>query len=175
VPTLYIFSGLPAAGKSTLAQVVARHVDGVYLRIDTIEQGLRDLCSIPVRAEGYELAYRIAGDNLRLGRHVVADSCNPVHPTRVAWENVAAAARARYINIEIVCSDAAEHHRRAQSRVADVPGLALPAWSAIMTREYQAWTVDRVVVDTAGVSSADAASELLATLAQLHDHSASTS
>ena len=72
-PTLYIFSGLPGSGKSTLSQTIARQLGAVYLRIDTIEQGLRDLCSIEVEGEGYRLAYRIAFDNLCAGMSVVAD------------------------------------------------------------------------------------------------------
>jgi len=37
---LYIFSGLPGTGKSTLAKIIARKLNAVYIRIDTIEQGL---------------------------------------------------------------------------------------------------------------------------------------
>jgi hypothetical protein len=72
------FCGLPGSGKSTLARAVARRYNAVYLRIDTVEQALRDLCSVDVQGEGYRLAYRIASDNLRLGHSVVADSCNPI-------------------------------------------------------------------------------------------------
>lgn len=53
---LFIFSGLPAVGKSTIAQYVAKKHKAVYLRIDTIEQGLRDLCNVKVQGEGYRLA-----------------------------------------------------------------------------------------------------------------------
>jgi predicted kinase len=66
-PVLLIFSGLPGSGKSTLARAIAGNLGAIYLRIDTIEQGLRDLCSVDVRAEGYRLAYRVAADNLRVG------------------------------------------------------------------------------------------------------------
>ena len=88
-PILYIFSGLPGSGKTTLSQRVAQSVHAVYLRIDTIEQALRELCSVEVQGEGYRLVYRIAADNLRVGMSVVADSCNPIELTRREWERVA--------------------------------------------------------------------------------------
>src|SRR5262249_59300009 len=88
-PTLYIFSGLPGSGKSTLAQLLAVRVGAAYVRIDTIEQALRDVCSIDVQGEGYRLAYRVTADNLRLGLSVVADSCNTLELTRRHWEHLA--------------------------------------------------------------------------------------
>jgi len=160
-PILYIFAGLPGSGKSTLSQWLARELDAVYLRIDTIEQAIRELCSFDVRGEGYGLAYRIALDNLRLGSSVVADSCNPIELTRREWERVARDAGAAYVHIEIICSDAREHRNRVEQRVAEVPGLILPTWREIEDREYHAWTVDRVIVDTAGRSTAACAADLL--------------
>lgn len=88
-PILFIFSGLPATGKTTLAKMLAQHCQATYLRIDTIEQGLRDLCHFQVEGEGYRLSYRIARDNLLLGNSVVADSCNPIWLTRKEWQQVA--------------------------------------------------------------------------------------
>lgn len=166
-PILYIFSGLPGSGKSTLSQLVARQLKAIYLRIDTIEQGLRELCSFDVQGEGYRLAYRIASDNLRVGVSVVADSCNPIELTRREWERVARDARVEYINIEIVCSDSSKHRLRAEVRVAEVSGLRLPTWSEIENREYHDWTVDRVIVDTAGRSATECASDLFSKLSRL--------
>ncbi len=166
-PILYIFSGLPGSGKSTLSQMVAQQLRAVYLRIDTIEQGLRELCAIDAQSEGYRLAYRIASDNLRVGLSVVADSCNPVELTRREWEQVARDSRADYVNIEVICSDSNEHRLRAEARVADVFGLRLPTWNEIKHREYHDWTVERVIVDTAGKSKIECASYLLSKLAPL--------
>ncbi len=162
--TLYILSGLPGSGKSTLARLLAARVGAAHLRIDTIEQALRELCSMHVVDEGYRLAYRVAGDILGAGVSVVADSCNPIELTRRAWERVAMEAGADPVNLEIVCSDAEEHRRRVEQRSSTVPGLRLPTWQEVRAREFQAWTTGRIVVDTAGRSAAECAAALTAAL-----------
>lgn len=149
MPKLFIFSGLPGSGKTTLSQKLAQHFNAVHLRIDTIEQALRDLCNIKVEGEGYRLAYRIAADNLQLGLDVVADSCNTIELTRREWENVASSNGAEFVNIEVRCSDTEEHRRRIESRTTTIEGLKLPTWRDVVEREYDDWTVDRVIVDSA--------------------------
>lgn len=147
-----------------MAQRVAKRLGAAYLRIDSIEQALRDLCSIDVRGEGYRLGYRVASDNLRLGLSVVADSCNPIELTRREWEQVAQEVEAEFVNIEVICSDAKEHRQRAERRVADIPGLTLLSWSEIENREYHRWTVERIVIDTAGRTPTESENELLSRL-----------
>jgi hypothetical protein len=72
-----------------------RRVNAVYVRIDTIEQALRDLCAI------------------------------------------------------------------------DVPGLQQPTWQDVEGREYHAWSVDRIVVDTANKNEGASVAELLQQLARV--------
>ena len=162
--TLYIFAGLPGSGKTTLAQGLASHVGAVHLRIDTIEQALRDLCDVEVVGEGYQLAYRVAADNLRVGTSVVADCCNPWELTRREWEDVARALDVDFVNVEVVCSDKAEHRRRVETRANSIPNLELPAWSQVEARDYHSWTVPRVVVDTAGCTVEESFSRLCTSL-----------
>src|SRR5262249_50428078 len=121
--TLYVFAGLPGVGKTSLARSLAQHLHAAHIRIDTIEQALKDLYSVQVQGEGYGLSYRIAADILQSGTDVVADSCNPIELTRRAWEQVATDTGAAFVNIEARCSDGREHRRRVETRVSDVPGL----------------------------------------------------
>lgn len=163
-PVLYIFSGLPGTGKTTLARRLAERLKATYLRIDTVEQGLRDLCAIDVQGEGYGLAYRVAADNLRLGVSVVADSCNPIELTRGQWQEVALDAQAEYVNIEVVCSDPVEHRRRVEGRDTSVEGLRLPTWEEVEHREYSEWSTERLVIDTSGRTEVDCFDELFSRL-----------
>ena len=160
MPVLYIFGGMPGTGKTTLSRHLARRLRACHLRIDTIEQALRDLCGLNVEGEGYRLAYRVAADNLRLGLDVVADSCNPLELTRREWEGVATKIGCPFRNIELICSDVEEHRRRVESRSPTVPGLVLPSWADVLSREYHEWTCERYVVDTAGVSEREAMNAL---------------
>lgn len=151
-----------------LAEGLSGATGAVFLRVDTIEQGLRDLAGIQVEGEGYRLAYRIAADNLRLGHHVVADSCNPIELTRNEWNSVAEQANAAVCNIEVICSDPNEHRSRVESRSSSIANLKLPSWSDILQREYHAWSDAEVIrLDTAGKEKRASLDELMALVAAL--------
>ena len=148
---LVVFGGLPGTGKTTLARGLAQRLKATYIRIDTVEQALRDSGALAggVDDAGYRVAYALAADNLRLGVSVVADSVNPLKITRDAWRMVAADADANVIEIEVVCSDLVAHRRRVESRQSDIPGLSLPNWQDVLDREYEPWDRPHIVVDTA--------------------------
>ena len=149
---LIVFAGLPGTGKSTLARALAAACGALWLRIDTIEQSLRESGRLAgeVADAGYRAAYALAEDNLKLGREVVADSVNPLKITRDAWRAVATRASVPCIEIEVICSDETEHRRRVETRHVEVAGLELPDWEAVRAREYHGWDRDHIVIDTAG-------------------------
>jgi predicted kinase len=165
---LIIFGGLPGTGKTAIAQQLARELGAVYLRIDSMEQAIRDsgIVSKPLDDAGYRVGYAVAGDNLRLGRTVVADSVNPLRLTRDAWINVADRVQARAIEVEVRCSDPAQHRHRIETRIADVHGLRLPTWQEVVSREYQPWEREHIVLDTTNRSVAENVTELHARLAK---------
>jgi predicted kinase len=120
------------------------------LRIDSIEQAIRDCDPAQSHNEaGYRIAYAIAEDNLRIGRTVVADSVNPLEITREAWREVGRRVQVRTVEIEVICSDPEEHHRRVVQRTGDFTGLKLPTWQEVVEREYQPWHREHILVDTA--------------------------
>ena len=161
-------SGLPGSGKSTLSKLIVKEFSAVYLRIDTVEQGLRDLCNYEVTAgEGYRLAYRIANDNLNLGQNVVSDSCNPINLTRKEWEKVAEDSDSYFINIEILCSNKEEHKKRIEMRESDIKALKLPTWEEVEKREYHSWESDRIIIDTADKSIKETYEELKEKISRL--------
>ncbi len=153
---LIIFGGLPGAGKTTIAKELARQLGAVYLRIDSIEQAIRDsgLVSQSLNDAGYRVGYAVAEDNLRLGRTVIADSVNPLQLTRDAWIGVATRAQVSAIEIEVTCSDPEQHQRRVETRVSDIGGLGL-SWQEVVSREYEPWERPHILIDTTSYSVAE--------------------
>jgi predicted kinase len=158
---LIIFSGLPGAGKTTLAKLLAVRLQAVYLRADTIEMALREGGVNEVGGLGYAIGYATATENLRLGNSVVADSVNPWQLTRDAWRRAAADAGKSSVDVEVICSDLAEHRRRVEGRAIDIARFRRPTWQDVLDRDYHPWADPRVQLDTGAVSIEDAFDRLL--------------
>jgi predicted kinase len=157
-----VFAGLPGTGKSTIARALAAELGAVWLRIDSLEQAIRasGVADGDLRDAGYRAAYAVAEDNLRLGRTVIGDSVNPWMLTRNAWRDAGLRAGVRVVEIEMICSDLAEHRQRIETRSNEVPGMNLPSWREVIDRDYRAWDREHVTIDTAG-RSVEACVELI--------------
>jgi len=164
---LIIFGGLPGSGKTTTAHALVKRLKAVYVRVDTIEQALRnsDVLKADEGPAGYMIAYGVAEDNLKLGRTVVADSVNSIRITRDAWLSVAKRAGTQAVEVEVICSDKAEHRRRVETRKTDVEGLVKPTWEKTVNRSYDDWGTHPIVVDTAHKSVEVLIAELIVRLA----------
>ena len=170
--TLTVVGGLPAVGKTAVCREVLRlRAEGqaqsqppTWLRIDSIEQALRDsgemLPGAPGGA-GYYVAAAVARDVLASGGDVLVECVNPLPITRRLWEETASARGYRFLAVELVCSDTAEHRRRARQRVGDIEGLKLPDWKEITRRDYAPWPEADLHLDTARLTAVEAAQAIV--------------
>ena len=151
-PLLAVVGGLPAVGKTAVCRALLRERRMTWLRVDSIEQALRDsgemLPGAPGGA-GYWAAAAVAADVLPTGGDVLVECVNPLPVTRRLWARTAAGAGAALLGVELVCSDAAEHRRRVERRVSDIDGLVLPDWRAVLRRDYEPWPEADLRADTA--------------------------
>jgi predicted kinase len=156
---LIVFGGLPGTGKTSIATRVAQRLRAAYVRLDPIELAFWIAIGRPegdIGDAGYRIAYAVADSNLKLGAVVVTDTVNPVEATRAAWREVARRAGAPCLEVEIVCTDAAEHRRRVETRVLDIADFTPPTWQEVVDRHYEPWDGVDLRLDTATLS-ADAA------------------
>lgn len=158
---LIILGGLPGTGKSTIGKELSSQLQAVYLRIDSIEQALKDAyeqdasTKQEVVAEGYMAAYAIAKDNLEIGHTVIADSVNSIEVTRSDWRKVASSLNKEFIEIEVICSDKSKHQKRVETRVTNIQGLKLPTWNNVLNRDYEPWKNCHLTIDTSKHSLAE--------------------
>ncbi|MDN5005806.1 AAA family ATPase [Bradyrhizobium sp. GCM10027634] len=147
-PALIVFGGLPGTGKTAISRKLATRLAATYLRIDAIEQGLRQ-AGLAVGPTGYAIANALAAENLKIGRPVVADCVNPVFASRAGWQQTALQSSACIIEIEMICTDLSLHRQRVESRSPDVSGQELPGWDEIVNRDYEPWDQEHLVLDAA--------------------------
>ncbi len=160
-PVLIVFAGLPGVGKTSIARALALASGALYLRVDTVEQAIREAGGVAGPA-GYAVVQALAAENLTLGRDVLVDGVNPLAVSREAFATRAREGGARLIDVEVVCSNVVEHRRRVETRRPDIPGHAVPDWAAVTARRYEPWTTPRIVLDTARQSVGQAVAALLA-------------
>ena len=73
-------------------------------------------------------------------------------------------AQVNSIEIEIACSDVAEHRRRLETRTNDIVGSQLVTWEEVVSRDYRPWEREHMVIDTANIGVEAAVTAIRETL-----------
>jgi predicted kinase len=164
-PTLIVLSGLPASGKSVLAESLSRALSLTIFSIDPIEAAMwrAGLAKTQTGIAAYEVAQALADEHLRLRHSVIVDAVNPVEAPRAAWRNLAAKHRVSLKIIECVCADETALRQRIEARVRNVGSTPEITWARLLQRraEYEAWTDPRLVLDTSRTSPAQLLAQAL--------------
>lgn len=155
-PLLVVTAGLPAAGKSTIAEVVGNRLGLTLLSVDPIESAILSAgidSMQPTGLAAYLVAEAMAEGVLATGRGVVIDAVNAVEPARDQWVKLAARQGVTLRFLEVVCSDPQLHRERLAARggrhaIADT-GYAVEQ----SLEEWEPWTgeaaaVPRVTLDS---------------------------
>ena len=155
--TLYVFSGLPGSGKSTIARALAQRTSAIWLRIDSIEKGIEDgdLGVTDLKGAGYWAAQNVAADNLALNQSVIADCVNPFSFTRNSWAAVARDADCRLCEVEVYCPDKSIHRARVEARETSND------WATVLARRFDPWEREVVRLNTEELNVERAVSAIL--------------
>ena len=153
---LIVFSGLPGAGKSALAEAVGQKLGIPVFAKDWLEATLLHAELTPTNPEkllgsaSYELLTVLAERQLNLGQSVILDSVASTRSIRLTWRRLARQFSANWRVIECICSDESLHRARLTTRQRQIPGWHELEWPEVEhVRTYFApWDEPRLVLDS---------------------------
>lgn len=160
-PSLIVLSGLPATGKSQLAQRIARALGITALSVDAIEGAMHESgveASVETGLASYLVARAIADAQLALGQAVLVDADNVLESSKAIWRALAMRREVRLRVIECYSSDSSLHRKHFEARKRG--GLARgESWDDVerMMRDYAPWTEPTLRVDAKDPPDANAA------------------
>lgn len=166
-PVLIVISDLPATGKTTLADALARRASAVHLSVDNVEDALLGAGAAPGWSTGvaaYEAVAAMARQNLALGLDVVVDAVNDSDAARQTWRDAAREAGVVVRFVILLPPERPEHQRRLRDRRRDLAHVGEPTWAQVVARAeaYEPWPDEPIEL-----SASEPVERLVAALARL--------
>jgi predicted kinase len=155
---LIAMAGLPGAGKSTIAEIIAARLQLPVVSVDPIESSILKAgidADQPTGLAAYLVAETLAETVLTSGRGIIVDAVNAVVPAREQWVHLAERSGEQLRFIEVVCSDPDVHRSRLEGRGRKLPHMDEPTWHAVEQSldEYAEWSgpsgaIARITLDS---------------------------
>jgi predicted kinase len=149
---LILVSGLPGAGKSSLAEDLGRVMPAPVLFVDAVEAAMRRAGvgrDQPIGLAAYVVVEAVADGVLALRQTAIIEAVNDVEAAREQWRGLACRHGVRLRFIQVTCSDRDLHRQRLERRRRRIEGLDEPNWTSVEARRegFAEWTEDRLVLD----------------------------
>jgi predicted kinase len=150
---LVVVSGLPAVGKSELADALGQRLGAAVLSVDPIEAAIWRCGIAPSFETGvaaYEVVAVLAEHQLRLGLTVIADAVSSLEVARDMWRAAVSRTGTAMRVVEVICSHEGTHRERLAGRARGIDGFPEPSWEDVERRrnEWEPWRDERLVVDS---------------------------
>ncbi|MBM7864873.1 P-loop nucleotide/nucleoside kinase family protein [Lentzea nigeriaca] len=154
-PSVAMVAGIPGAGKSTLAESLARHLKSPIVSMDWLLGTMT-----PFRELSDETATALVDLNVvasiarhvQLGIDVVVDVAGHTREARARLREVTERLGGVFVGVECVCSDERLHRERVEGRSRGIPGWhATVPWAHVerMRGLWEPWEDDHLVLDSA--------------------------
>lgn len=153
-PTVLVITGLPGAGKSTLADAVAEQVGAPAFSGDWLMGALTPsrLLAGAERSVALDVYERLLRSlfirQLMLGQSAILD-CVVDDELIQKWTDVATGLGGHLVTVECICTDDLVHRSRVDGRVRGIPGWHEIDWNHVefMRRELKPLRSPRLILD----------------------------
>jgi predicted kinase len=150
---LIVFTGLPGAGKSAIAEALAVELNAPVYSKDWLEAPILQTELVPrerLGSLGYELLTALARRQLMFGQTAILDSVASTTSIRSAWRVLAEEYEADRFVIECVCSDERIHRSRMLGRTRNIPGWLELEWADVerVRGRFEPWSEVRLILDS---------------------------
>ncbi|SER58051.1 AAA family ATPase [Lentzea albida] len=154
-PVVVLVAGIPGAGKSTLAESLARAWRGPIVSMDWVQGTVTQFPELSDDAARGLVDLNLTASLARhvtLGIDVVVDVAAHTLEARAQWRELVERLGGVFVGVECVCSDERLHRERVEGRDRGIPGwYPTVPWEHVqrMRGLWEPWEDDHLVLDSA--------------------------